>query len=609
MCGIVGYIGDKFVDSVLIVGLERLEYRGYDSAGIATILDGELSIFKKKGKLKVLDDCLKEFPLGGNIGIGHTRWATHGEPSEINAHPHTDCKKQIAVVHNGIIENYLLLKEKLIEEGHIFVSETDTEVIPHLIENYIEEKGLLEATRIAVNELKGAFSICVISEKEPDKIICARKGSPLIVGLGKGENFVASDIPAILPITRNVKHLKDGEIACIKKDSVEFITFDGKPIQKEAETIIWEAKQVDKGDYEYFMLKEIYEQPQIIENVLSDRITSDLKLVPYEIGLDQRYLSKVKRIIIQACGTSWHAGLVGKFWLEKYAHIHTEVDISSEYRYRNPIIEGDTLMLAISQSGETADTLAGLREAKSKFIKVISIVNVTKSTIARESDGIIPIMAGPEIGVASTKAYTAQLVALYLFSLYLGKLHYVLSDEEIKEKLSKLKELPHIMRKVLKNQDTILEIAEEYYKHKDFIFLGRGLNYPNALEGALKLKEISYIHATGYPAGEFKHGPIALVNENVPVVCLIPQDSLYHKMFSNIQEVLARKGIIISIANEADQKIKEISKKVVYLPTCYEDITPMVFVIPLQLVAYYIAVKLGCDVDKPRNLAKSVTVE
>jgi len=608
MCGIVGYVGDKFVDSVLIVGLERLEYRGYDSAGIATILDGELGICKKKGKLKVLDECLKENPLGGNIGIGHTRWATHGEPSEINAHPHTDCKEQIAVVHNGIIENYLLLKEKLIEEGHIFESETDTEVIPHLIEKYID-RGLVEATRCAVKELKGAFAICVISEKEPDKIVVARHGSPLIIGLGRGENFIASDIPALLPLTRNVLHLKDGEIACITKDKVETINFEGKPVKKEVEQIAWESSRLDKGDYEYFMLKEIYEQPQVIEDVLSKRIGPDFSLIPYEIGLDQRYLSKVKRIIIQACGTSWHAGLVGKFWLEKYAHIHTEVDISSEYRYRNPVIEGDTLMLAISQSGETADTLAGLREAKSKFIKVLSIVNVTKSTIARESDGIIPIMAGPEIGVASTKAYTAQLVALYLFSLYLGKLHYVLSDDEIKEKLSKLKEIPHIMRKVLKNQDVILECAEEYHKCRDFIFLGRGLNYPNALEGALKLKEISYIHATGYPAGEFKHGPIALVNEKVPVVCLIPQDSLYQKMFSNIQEVVARKGIIISIANEGDTKIKDISKKVIYLPSCYEDITPIVFVLPLQLLAYHIAVKLGCDVDKPRNLAKSVTVE
>ncbi|MDI6641497.1 MAG: glutamine--fructose-6-phosphate transaminase (isomerizing), partial [Elusimicrobiota bacterium] len=405
MCGIVGYIGEKFVDPVLIVGLERLEYRGYDSCGIATIFDNELSIRKKKGRIKLLDDSLKEAPLGGNIGIGHTRWATHGEPSETNAHPHLDCKGEIAVVHNGIIENYQMLRDKLISEGHIFISETDTEVIPHLIEKYIQDRKipLEEATRMALKELKGAFSICVISELDKDKIIAARLGSPLIVGIGKGgesENFIASDIPAILPNTRNVLYLKDGEMAVVTKDSVKITDFDGKILPRVPEEVPYEAISVDKGDYEFFMLKEIHEQPQIIDNLLLHRIKDNFIISFAEMNLDNRYLSRVRKIIIQACGTSWHAGLVAKYWLEKYAHIHTEVDVSSEFRYRNPIAEGDTLMLAISQSGETADTLAGIRKGKSKFIKVLSVVNVVQSTIARESDGIIPIMAGPEIGVA-----------------------------------------------------------------------------------------------------------------------------------------------------------------------------------------------------------------
>ena len=608
MCGIVGYVGNKSVDSVLVVGLERLEYRGYDSSGIATINDGELAICKRKGKLKILNDCLKETGLGGNIGIGHTRWATHGEPSERNSHPHTDCKKEIAVVHNGIIENYQALKEKLISKGHIFESETDTEVIPHLIEEYMGE-GLENAVRKTILELKGSYAICVISEKEPDKIIVARAGSPIIIGLGKKENFIASDITAVLPHTKNVIILNDGEFAMVSQDNVTVTNQKGDILEKEIENITMKVEDLDKGNFKFFMLKEIYEQPKLIETILNQRIKNGNTIIFEDMNLSNKYLAKVKRIIIQACGTSWHSALVAKYWLEKYAHIHTEVDVSSEFRYRNPVAEGDTLMLAISQSGETADTLAGIREGKSKFIKVLSIVNVTKSTIARESDGIIPIMAGPEIGVASTKAYTAQLVALYLFSIYLGKLNYTIPDDEITSKLDGLKKIPGILNSVLANQDTILKCANEYYTSKNFIFLGRGINFPNALEGALKLKEISYIHSTGYPAGEFKHGPIALINETTPVVCLTPKDELYSKMASNIEEVNARKGNIISIATQGDTKITGISKHVIFIPECQQDISPIVTVLPLQLLAYHIAVKLGYDVDKPRNLAKSVTVE
>ena len=607
MCGIVGYIGDKFVDSVLLVGLERLEYRGYDSAGLATISDNELRIVKKKGKLKILNDAVVSNPLGGNIGIGHTRWATHGEPSEINAHPHLDCKKKIAVVHNGIIENYQILKDKLIQEGHIFVSETDTEVIPHLIEKYYDT-DLETAVRKTLLELKGAYAICVISEKEPDKIVIAKSGSPLVIGIGKDENFVASDILALLPHTRNIIHLSDNQISVITKTSYRITDFYGKEIKKNIEKIKIEIVDSDKGDYEHFMLKEIYEQPQILENLLSKIIRND-SIVFDELNLDKKYLLKVKRIIIQACGTSWHAGLVAKFWLEKYARVYTEVDVSSEFRYRNPLLEGDTLMLAISQSGETADTIAGIHEGKSKFIKVLSVVNVTKSTIARESDGIIPIMAGPEIGVASTKAYTAELTALYLFSLYLGLLNYTIDDKTVTENLNELRKVPMLLRKLLHNKDIIIECAEKYHTYKDFMFISRGINYPTALEGALKLKEISYIHSTGYPAGEFKHGPIALVSKDMPVVCIVPKGEIYPKMVSNIEEVRSRNGRIITVATENDKLIENLSEFVIYVPECSEVISPIVTIVPLQLLAYHIAVKLGCDVDKPRNLAKSVTVE
>lgn len=609
MCGIVGYVGDKDVDSVILVGLEKLEYRGYDSAGIATISDGELSVRKSVGKLRNLADILDKEPLGGKVGIGHTRWATHGEPNEVNAHPHLDCARQIAVVHNGIIENYYTLKEKLLREGHIFQSDTDTEVIPHLIEKYFED-SLENAVLKAVAELEGSFAFAVISEKEPEKIVGVRLNSPLIIGMGKGENLIASDIPAVLSLTRKIVDLEDRELCVIERDRVNIFTFKGRKIQREPRTVDWSVELTEKKGFPHFMLKEIYEQPEVIEKNLKRRIKEDGKIdILSDLNLSDSELSRVSRIIIQACGTSWHAGLIGKYLFEHYCRVHTEVDISSEFRYRNPVADGETYVMAISQSGETADTLAGLREAKAKFLRAISICNVMGSTIARESDGVIYTHAGPEIGVASTKAYTAQLLALYLLAFYIAKIKWLLNDEELAKKIGELRTIPAKIRKFLDSAQCIDILAKKFYKARDFLFLGRGVNYPSALEGALKLKEVSYIHATGHPAGEMKHGPIALIDEHMPVVCIIPKGSVYEKMLSNIEEVKARRGKVIAIANEGDERIKSIADHVVYIPETFEEFTPLLVAPPLQLLAYKIALLRGCDVDKPRNLAKSVTVE
>ncbi|MBU1076350.1 MAG: glutamine--fructose-6-phosphate transaminase (isomerizing) [Spirochaetes bacterium] len=608
MCGIVGYIGEKAADSVLLVGLERLEYRGYDSAGIAVIENGELEIRKRAGKLKILNEYLREYPVTANIGIGHTRWATHGEPNLENAHPHFDNKKKFAVVHNGIIENYALLKEELIKEGYYFNTETDTEVIPHLLAKYY--KGNLEEAVIKViDRLEGSYALGIISEFHPDKIITVRFGSPLIIGKGKNENFIASDIPALYNLTKSVYYMEDGDVAIITKNDIKFLDSKGNKIKRDEKHIKIEDRGIGKSGYDHYMLKEIMEQPDIINNIISKRLKGNDILFTHLRDLNKEYLAKVSRVIIQAAGTSWHAGLVGKFFIEEFARIHTEVDISSEFRYRNPVIEGDTLLIAISQSGETADTLAGIREAKSKFIKVLSICNNIESTIGRESDAILDIMAGPEIGVASTKAYIAQLVSLLLFAIYFGRLKWTLDEEKIGNYLKELTLLPDKIKSILDKKDKIKKIAEKYSNANNVIFLGRSYNFPTAFEGALKLKEISYIHATGYQAGEFKHGPIALIDENVPVVCIATKEDIYPKMISNIQEVKARKGIIISIATEGDTEIKNYSDEVIYLPKTIDILSPLLNVIPLQLLAYYIAVKRGCDVDQPRNLAKSVTVE
>ena len=609
MCGIVGYIGNKSADSVLLVGLERLEYRGYDSAGIALLDENkELLIRKKSGKLRVLNEHLKEFPVNGHIGIGHTRWATHGEPTEINAHPHTDCTGKFAVVHNGIIENYIELKEMLLKEGHMFKSETDTEIIPHLLEKYYN--GDLKETVLKVYKLlKGSFALGIIYEGEPDKVIAIRQGSPLIIGRNENEGFIASDIPALYNLTKNIYFLNDGDIAILKQDSIEFINADGETIEKKSKTLDIKEQDIEKSGYEHYMLKEIMEQPDVIKRIINHRLDKGNEIKFFHLHLNNEYLARVSRIIIQAAGTSWHAGLLGKFFIEKFARIHTEVDISSEFRYRNPVIEGDTLLIAISQSGETADTIAGLREAKSKFIKVLGICNNMESTIARESDAVIDILAGPEIGVASTKAYISQIISLFLFSLYIGRIKWVINDDDIAMYLNELKKLPSKIEKVLNDRNNIEKLSDKLLDAKNFIFLGRLYNYPTAFEGALKLKEISYIHSTGYQAGEFKHGPIALIDENVPVICISTKSEIYEKMISNIQEVKARKGKIISIATEGDTNIQKYSDEVIYVPDTLEILSPVINVVPLQLLAYYIALKKGCDVDQPRNLAKSVTVE
>jgi glucosamine--fructose-6-phosphate aminotransferase (isomerizing) len=608
MCGIVGYIGDKDINSVLMAGLWRLEYRGYDSSGVASVMDGDLDVRKVKGRLMNLQEILADKPLSGNIGIGHTRWATHGEPSDQNAHPQVGCKNKIAVVHNGIIENYYSLKEELLKRNHFFKSNTDTEVIAHLIEeNY--ENNLKDSVIKTVSKLKGSFAIAVISTDEPDKIVVYKYGSPLIVGIGEKENLIASDIPALLDHTKDIITMNDGELGIITKDKVEFFDQEGKNIKKEKKRIKWGAESLEKGDFPHYMLKEIHEQSDVIKRNITLKIKENEFNFGENFSFSPKELANLSHIIIQACGTSWHAGYIGKYLFENFARIRTEIDISSEFRYRNPVMDGEPLVMAITQSGETADTLAGLREAKAKFLKILSIVNVHSSTIARESDSTIYLDAGPEIGVASTKAFTSQIFQLYLLSLYLAKLKWTLDDSEIRKKIKKIKELPKKIDKILAKENEIKEIAKKYKDAKDFMFIGRGINYPTALEGALKLKEISYIHATGYPAGEMKHGPIALISEGSPVVAIATKSSVYDKMLSNIEELKSRKAKVIVVGTEGDNIIKELGSDVIYIPECEECLSPILVSIPLQLFAYHIAVLNGRDVDRPRNLAKSVTVE
>jgi len=610
MCGIVGYVGDKFVDSLLVAGLERLEYRGYDSAGIATLNRGRLKIKKTAGKIQLLKEKLKEDPLDGELGIGHTRWATHGEPTTENAHPHTDCRGEIAVIHNGIIENFQLLRDKLIKEGHIFKTDTDTEIIAHLIEKFLKD-DLHLAVRKSLKFLKGSYALAVISRKDPNEIVAARWESPLVIGMGKKENFLASDVGAILNLTSRIIFLEDGETATIARNEVKVFGKDGSLIKKRVKRLEWEILRGPKKDgYRHFMLKEIHEQPNIIRHVLKRRISRDKNDLYFEnINLSEKKISKIERIIIQACGTSWHVGLVGKYLFEKHLRLHTEVDISSEFRYRNPVAGGDTLVMAISQSGETADTLAGIRLAKSKFIQVLSLCNTIESTIARESDGVIYVYAGPEIGVASTKAYTAELLALFLLTINWGMLRNSISREKARKMIKELEKIPSALEELLDNQKEIHECAQKFYQTPNFLFLGRSFNYPTALEGALKLKEISYIHAEGYAAGEMKHGPIALVDEKMPVVCIALKDSVYEKMVSNIREVKARNGKVIAVATKGDDQIRKYADHTIFIPPIAEEFSPILAVIPLQLLAYHIAIKRGCHVDQPRNLAKSVTVE
>src|SRR5438093_262731 len=623
MCGIFGYIGPRDPVPVIMGGLRSLEYRGYDSAGIAIIEGQQLRIRRCSGKLKNLEELLQEQPVTGQFGLGHTRWATHGRPTEENAHPHRDCSGRVVVVHNGIIENYVSLKRKLIEEGHRFTTETDTEVIAHLVEKYFFNPGnghrpsLEEAVRKAVRDLTGVFALAVIAVDEPNKIVAARNGPPAVIGLGKDEYFVASDVPAILYHTRDLFFLADGDLAVITPQGVQLTDFNGQPIVRQVQHVTWDPIMAEKGGFKHFMLKEIYEQPRAVRDTTLGRISQETGHVFLdEMEITEAEFKAAKKINIAACGTSWHAAQAGKFMLERMARVPVEVDYASEWRYRDPIIPSGTITLLISQSGETADTIAAQREAKAKGSKTLAICNVVGSMITREAAGTIYTHAGPEIGVASTKAFTAQLTALYLFALYLAQLRGTMSAEEAKAAVQELTRIPGKLEHLLTHEEDCEDLAREYVRSQDFLFLGRGIHYPIALEGALKLKEISYIHAEGYPAGEMKHGPNALIDDKLPVVIIAtrdPKDELsmvrYEKSMSNLKEVKARSGMVIALATEGDEEIKEAADHVLYIPPAPEELSPILEIVPLQLLAYHIAVRRGCDVDQPRNLAKSVTVE
>jgi glucosamine--fructose-6-phosphate aminotransferase (isomerizing) len=617
MCGIVGYIGTHRAVPIILEGLKRLEYRGYDSAGLAVYCDdGQLAIRRAQGKLRNLAEAIRMNPVDGSFGIGHTRWATHGRPTEENAHPHRDCKGDIVVVHNGIVENYLALKQQLQLEGHVFKTETDTEIIAHLVEKHFE--GNLEAAvRAAVKELTGVFALAVIARSDPYKIVAARLGPPVVIGIGDDEYFVASDVPAILTHTQDMFFLADGDMAILTPDGVTLCDFDGRSVQRQVSHILWNPIEAEKGGYQHFMLKEIFEQPRAVRDTTLGRVGQETgRIFLDEMEITSAEFAGFKQVKIIACGTSWHAALSGKFMIEKLARIPCEVDYGSEFRYRDPIVIPDTLTIVISQSGETADTLAAQREAKSRGSRTLAICNVVGSMVTREAAGTIYTHAGPEIGVASTKAFTCQLTALFILAMYLGQANGCLGEEESRALVQELVHLPGKLEIVLSHDRLYEALGKELHRSTDFLFLGRGVHFPIALEGALKLKEISYIHAEGYPAGEMKHGPNALIDESLPVVVLATHDSssaesclLYDKTLSNIQEVKARDGIVVAIVTEGDDKVHKIADHVIEIPESSELLTPILAIVPLQLLAYHIAVRRGCDVDQPRNLAKSVTVE
>ena len=608
MCGIVGFVGKKEASPILVEGLSKLEYRGYDSAGVAILEDGEIKVKKYKGRLKNLEENLSENPLKGHIGIGHTRWATHGEPSDINSHPHSNGDVTISVVHNGIIENYIKLKEWLKTKGYAFCSDTDTEVIPNLVDYYY--KGdLFEAVTKATSKMEGSYAIGVICKEEPDKIVAVRKDSPLIVGVGKDEYFIASDIPAVLNHTREVYLLEDKEFVIITNDGVEIKTEDGEGVDKEIYHVTWDVDAAEKGGYEDFMLKEIHEQPKAIKDTLTSRVLKDTKVQLDDINLTKEELENFDRVFIVACGTAYHAGLVGKTIIEKLAKIPVEVDIASEFRYRDPLITEKSLLIVVSQSGETADTLAVLRDAKKTGAKVIAITNVVGSSVSREAHHVLYTWAGPEIAVASTKAYETQLIAMYILGIYFGELKGTLNKELSEELKEELLILSDKVKEILDKKNELQKYASKNYMDKDLFFLGRGLDYAVALEGSLKLKEISYIHSEAYAGGELKHGPIALIEKGTPVIALLTEDKLKDKMISNIREVVTRGARVLAIANEGDIDAKEVCDDVIYIPRTISLLTPVLSVVPLQLISYYMAKQKGCDVDKPRNLAKSVTVE
>src|SRR5712692_10394679 len=617
MCGIVGYVGTRKAVPIILEGLKRLEYRGYDSAGLAVYCDDEtLGIRRASGKLRNLEEAIRLSPLDGAYGIGHTRWATHGRPTEENAHPHRDCSGQIVVVHNGIVENYLSLKQQLQDEGHKFVTETDTEIIAHLVEKHFT--GNLEsAVRAAVGQLTGVFALAVLSKADPNKIVAARNGPPVVIGLGENEYFVASDVPAILGHTRDMFFLADGDLAVLTPDGVRLSDFEGRPVNRQVSHILWDPIMAEKGGYKHFMLKEIYEQPRAVRDTTLGRVGQESgRIFLDEMDISPKQFKEFRQVRIVACGTSWHAALAGKFMIEKLARIPVEVDYGSEFRYRDPIISNDTLTVVISQSGETADTLAAQREAKQKGSKTLAICNVVGSMVTREASGTIITHAGPEIGVASSKAFTCQLTALFILAMYLGQAKEKLDESVSRCLVQELLHIPGKLETVLSRDALYEDLARKLFRATDFLFLGRGVHFPIALEGALKLKEISYIHAEGYPAGEMKHGPNALIDEKLPVVILAAHDPtredsriLYEKTLSNIQEVKAREGIVIAIATEGDRAVSKLADHVIEMPATSDLLLPILEVVPLQLLAYHIAVRRGCDVDQPRNLAKSVTVE
>jgi glucosamine--fructose-6-phosphate aminotransferase (isomerizing) len=618
MCGIVGYIGNRKAVPIILDGLRRLEYRGYDSAGIAVLNgDNHLDVRRASGKLRNLEEAIRINPLDGAYGIGHTRWATHGRPTEENAHPHRDCTGEIVVVHNGIVENYLQLKHQLQLEGHKFCTETDTEVVAHLVEKYYEG-NLEDAVRKAVKDLSGVFALGIIASSDPNKIVAARSGPPVVIGLGDGEYFVASDVPAILSHTRDMFFLNDGDLAVLTPEGVHLTDFNGKAVKRQVTHIVWDPIMAEKGGYKHFMLKEIFEQPRAVRDTVLGRVGQESgRVFLDEMDISPRVFREFQSVKIIACGTSWHAALAGKFMIEKLARIPVEVDYGSEFRYRDPIVSKDMLTVVISQSGETADTLAAQREAKQKGSKTLAICNVVGSMITREASGTLMTHAGPEIGVASTKAFTSQLTALFILAMYLGQVREVLSADDSLKLVQELVRLPGKLETILSQSAIYEELEKKLSRSTDFLFLGRGVHFPIALEGALKLKEISYIHAEGYPAGEMKHGPNALIDENLPVVVLATRDPgseesrlRYEKTLSNIQEVKARNGIVIAVVCEGDEpEVSKIADYLIAIPSTTELLLPILEIVPLQLLAYHIAVRRGCDVDQPRNLAKSVTVE
>ena len=613
MCGIIGYIGSKPVVPVLIEGLRRMEYRGYDSAGVALVGPEGIELRRSAGKLSNLETTIRNQPVDGLYGVGHTRWATHGRPTEENAHPHRDCTGRIVVVHNGIIENYLELKEELKTQGHVFKTETDTEIVAHLVEREMRADGLENAVRRALKFMRGMFAVVLVSVEDPEKIVAVRNGPPIVIGLGKDEFLVASDIPAILGHTRDVVFLGDEEMAVITRSGVEFTDYSGRAVSKTTQRVMWDPIAAEKGGHKHFMLKEIYEQPSAARDTILGRVSIDRgRIFLEDLNIPEDTFRTLDKVTIIACGTSWHAGLVGKYLIEALAKLPVEVDYGSEYRYRNPIVAGHELAIVITQSGETADTLAALREAKRKGAHSIAICNVVGSMATREADGTVYTHAGPEIGVASTKAFTSQLVALQLLALYIAQVRHTLAEPDIRRHIGELLQMPQILEQTLKAAAPIERIAERFYNHTDFLFLGRGINYPIALEGALKLKEISYIHAEGYPAGEMKHGPIALIDERMPVVAIAPNDHVFEKMIGNVQEAKARGASVIAITTAGDTRmagVLDTNDVILPMPATTALLTPIVMTIPLQLLAYHIAVRRGCDVDQPRNLAKSVTVE